>query len=246
VVNFATPNIPGASDLYNKIAAKVAEKDTNVLSKLESTASELKAQLETDLEDLKSKILAMIPELPPTAPINLQAEITSLLQLTPGSDSFNTKLASISQQFSSGLKSSGYELDKVISEGTSAVTNAAANIASGTSSVSPISALSAAVPNLELSPIATEAVEVAKAALQPIKDSLKELASKFEEDMTENELEALYGDGYARETLSDESTSLASKLKSSAEAFGKRVERLGKEFEEAAGQRRQDAEFMDT
>ena len=247
MVDFTTPNLPGFSEVYNTVAKKVDEIEGKVLdsTNLTATASSLTSTLSTDLTDLKAKTLSMIPELPSLPSVNLQSEITSLSQLTPGSTAYITKLDSINQKFGSGLKTAGYDFNTVISDGASAITNAQSNLLSGASSVSPISALSAAIPNLELPPGSLEAIEKAKAALQPIKDGFKELATKFEEDISENDDEGVYGDGYARDTLDKEITALASKVKSLALNFGTRAERFAKELEAASAQRREDEEFVD-
>ena len=55
MVNFTTPNLPGASTVYNAIASKVDSIEKDVMSKLEVDASVLASSLSTDLTDLKAK-----------------------------------------------------------------------------------------------------------------------------------------------------------------------------------------------
>jgi hypothetical protein len=238
VVNFATPNIPGASDLYNKIAAKVAEKDTNVLSKLESTASELKAQLETDLEDLKSKIMAMIPELPELPSLNLQAEMTALSSLVPGTDGYASKLASIGTSFGDALASSGYSLDTIVSDSASAISSAASSLAAGLSVVSPSSALASKIPNFELPSGAVKALEVAQASLQPDKDAIAELASVFSADKTQDIAKAIFGDAVARESLEKKAAALKTKLEPLVLKFEAKAKRIEQQYKQANAETR--------
>ena len=105
MVDFISPNLPGASALYNKIAAKVHEIDTKLLisANLTSSASDMKAMVEADLIDLKSIVEGMIPELSTAPTLNLQAEITALSSLTAGSSAYTAKLASIGTSFGSAI-----------------------------------------------------------------------------------------------------------------------------------------------
>jgi len=194
MVDFTTPDLPGASAVYNKIASKVDAVEKSVMGKLESTASDLKAALEPDLLDLKTKTQGMIPELSTLPTLNLQSEISALSGLSAGSDAYAAKLATLATSFGSSISAGGYSLDSIVSAGASALSGAASALAAGTSAVSASSALSAAIPNFELPAGATEAVELAKAALQPDVDVVKEAASKFSTDESVDEVKAVYGD----------------------------------------------------
>ena len=185
MVDFKTPDLPGASDVYNKIASKVDAVEKSVMGKLDSTASVLKSSLEPDLLDLKAKVQGMIPELPTVPSLNLQSEITALSNLTVGSDAYTAKLATIGTSFGSAITAGGYNLDSIASAGASA-------LAAATGS------LTAAIPNMELPPGATEAIEIAKAALQPDVDVVKEEASKFSNDESVDETKAVYGDAVSK------------------------------------------------
>jgi len=196
MVNFTTPNLPAASAVYNKIASKVDSIEKDVMGKLESTASDLKASLEPDLLDLKAKTMSMIPELPSLPSLNLQAEITSLAALSPGSGEYASKLASIGTSFGGAISTGGYSLDSIVSDGASALAGA-------------VGSLSAAIPNMELPPGATEAIEVAKASILPTIDAVKEDASKFSTDETVDEVKAVYGDVVSKKEQASVQTAAA-------------------------------------
>ena len=227
MVNFTTPNLPAASAVYNKIASKVDSIEKDVMGKLESTASDLKASLEPDLLDLKAKTMSMIPELPSLPSLNLQAEITSLAALSPGSGEYASKLASIGTSFGGAISTGGYSLDSIVSDGASALAGATGS-------------LSAAIPNMELPAGATEAIELAKAALQPDTDVLKEAASAFSTDKTVDEVKGIFGDAFATNTLADSAKSLASAAETAGNTFNGRAERLAKELKEVQRQERLD------
>ena len=85
MVDFTTPSLPGASEVYNKIAQKTDEIEKTVKDGLDATASALTSTLNADLVDLKAKTKDMIPELAATTPVNLQAEVEGLLAMSPNS-----------------------------------------------------------------------------------------------------------------------------------------------------------------
>ena len=228
MVDFTTPSLPGASEIYNSVAKKVDEIEGKVLdsTNLSATASSLTSTLNTDLTDLKAKTLAIIPELPTTPSLNLQAELTALTGLTPGGNQYINKLSSITNSFGSGITASGLSLDTIVSDASSAISSATSALADGTSSVSISSALSAKIPNFELPPGATEAVEKAKSSLLPIADGLKEAASSFSEDDAEDLVTGIFGDAKAREKLASDMAALESRLKPHAEAFDAKIKAL--------------------
>ena len=232
MVDFKTSDLPGASELYNKIVAKADEIFKYVMSKLNIDASVLTSKLKTDLEDLKSKVRGMIPELPTTPSLNLQSEISALSKLVAGSSAHAAKLASIKTSFGSAISSGGYDLDTIVSAGASAISGAASALAAGTSSVSASSALSAAIPNFELPPGATKAVEIAKASLQPAVDALKEAASPFSTDKTEDLVKGIFGDAVATESLESDMAALAAKFELLASKFGAKAARLEQQLKE--------------
>ena len=227
MVDFSIPNLPGASAVYNKIASKVDSIEKDVMSKLEVDASALAGSLTTDLLDLKAKTSSMIPKLPSLPALNLQAEITGLAALAPGSGAHAAKLASIGTSFGGAISTGGYSLDSIASVGASALAGATGS-------------LSAAIPNMELPAGATEAIELAKAALQPDTDVLKEAASAFSTDETVDEVKGIFGDAFATNTLADSAKALASAAETAGNTFNGRAERLAKELKEVQRQERLD------
>jgi len=230
MVNFTTPNLPGASAVYNKIASKVDLIEKDVMGKLEVDASVLAGSLTTDLLDLKAKTASMIPELPSLPSVNLQSEITSLAALAPASGAYAAKLASIGTSFGGAISAGGYSLDSIVSDGASALKEAA-NIAAGdipslTGGLPTLSSLSAAIPNMELPAGATEAIEIAKAALQPDTDVLKEAASAFSTDESVDEVKGIFGDAYARKATSNNASDLIAQAEAAEKAYDIRVKRL--------------------
>jgi hypothetical protein len=219
MVNFTTPNLPGASDIYNKIASKVDSIEKDVMSKLEGEASVLASSLSTDLMDLKVKTGDMIPELPSLPAVNLQSEITSLAALSPESGEYTVKIASITTSFGSAISAGGYNLDSIVSDGISSLAGATGSLA-------------AAIPNMELPEGATEAIELAKASLLPDKDAVKEAASTFSTDETVDELKGIFGDAFATNTFDASVAALDIAANTAVNTFNSRDERLAKELKE--------------
>jgi hypothetical protein len=237
MVDFKTPDLPGASAVYNKIASKVDEVEKSVMGKLESTASDLKAALEPDLLDLKDKVQGMIPELPTLPSLNLQSEISALSGLVAGSGAYAAKLASIGTSFGSAISSGGYNLDTIASAGASALKEAssiaAGGLASLTGGLPSVSSLAAAIPNMELPFGATDAIEIAKASMQPDTDVLKEAASAFSIDKAEDLVKGIFGDAIALETLESDMAALEAKIKPYAEAFEAKAKRWDQQLKES-------------
>ena len=240
MVDITTPNLPGANELFNTIVQKVESIDTTAISNMTADASGVVSQLKTDLTDLKAKTGAVLPELPTTPPINLQAELTSLNSLAPTGAAYAEKLSSITSNFGSSLTASGYNLDTIVSDASSAISDASSAIAAGTSSVSTSSALSAKVPNFELSPGATEAVEKAKATLLATAPALKELAHSFSESVTQDDTKGLYGDKFARDTQASNLQTITNNLKTFGEAFAKKADALNEEIKRRNAEQREE------
>ena len=227
MVNFTIPNLPSASAVYNKIASKVDSIEKYVIRELEGDASALASSLTTDLTDLAAKTKDMIPTLPSLPAVNLQAEITGLAALSPGSGEYIAKIASITTSFGSAISTGGYSLDSIVSDGASALKGATGSLA-------------AAIPNMELSAGATEAIEVAKASILPTIDVVKETTSKFSTDKSENSLKGIFGDVFATNTFADSAKALASAADTAVNTFNSRAERLAKELKEKQRQERLD------
>jgi len=226
MVDFTTPNLPGANALFNAVAAKVESIDIAAVANKSKDAADVVDKLKADLEDLKAKTGLVIPTLPTLPSLNLQAELTALTGLTAGGNQYISKLSSISNNFGSGLTAGGFSLDSIVSEASTTLASAATALSNGTSSVSLSSALSAKLPNFELPPGATEAIEKAKASLLADLPSLKELAHSFSESITADETKGLYGDKLSREAMESNLSSLASNLESAVFKFNAKAKRL--------------------
>jgi hypothetical protein len=163
MADFKVPNLCGASPEFNAIQTKFESMMTSAIDGLEVDASALKATLDTDVTSLVSDLKAMIPDLPALPDINLQAQLTSLSGLTPGSGQHNTLLADLTTKFGSALTAGGFSLDTLVSDAASALTGGGN--------------LCAAVPNFEVPAIGGDAVEKAIGVLQPALDSVKEEVS---------------------------------------------------------------------
>jgi len=238
MVDFTTPNLPGANALFNAVAAKVESIDIAAVANKSKDAADVVDKLKADLEDLKAKTGLVIPTLPTLPSLNLQAELTALTGLTAGGNQYISKLSSISNNFGSGLTAGGFSLDSIVSEASTTLASAATALSNGTSSVSLSSALSAKLPNFELPPGATEAIEKAKASLLADLPSLKELAHSFSESITAEEPKGLYGDKLARETQASNLSSLMSNLESAGKAFGAKARRLEEKLKQTNSESR--------
>mgnify|MGYP000507076047 CR=1 FL=1 len=95
--------------------------------------------------------------------INLQAQITSLSGLIPGSAQHKTLLANITTKFGSALTAGGFSLGTLVSDAKSAITG-------GTD-------LCSAVPNFTVPAAGGDAVEKAIESKQATKDSEEEKPS---------------------------------------------------------------------
>ena len=108
----ASPDLNGALDEINKLKDKL-------LSSIDVDASELKADLETGLADLKSAFDKLEVELPEAPNVNFQAEVTSLINdidktTIQGIAAFNAKLASLKLDFGDTLSDKGINFDSLI------------------------------------------------------------------------------------------------------------------------------------
>ena len=163
MVDFSVPNLCGANTELNKLMSQYDDIKKLLFDKLEEAASDLADALGVDTDVLDVDLKKLVPKLPALPATNLQSEITSLLAMSPTSPGYVNKLADIASKFGTGLSAGGYNLDSLIS-------GAVSDLASGLD-------LCGNVPNFELPAGASQAVEKAKAALQPTIESEAEILS---------------------------------------------------------------------
>jgi len=220
MVDFAAPNLCGASPDFNKLMNQFDTIKSEIVSGLDVDASTLANTLNTSLTQLETDLRAMVPSLPTLPAVNFQAEVASLATIPTGSLGYINKLAQLTTQFGSSLP----DIEGAITSAIGAVT-AGGDVCGG-------------LPNLELPSGATEAVEKAKNSIQATAAALEEQAQSFSTDVSVDEVGALYGDQFSRDTLSSEITSLKSSLETAAKQFATKAEMLAAELSAAAAQAR--------
>tara|TARA_Y100000389_G_C17448360_1_gene513053 strand:- start:1800 stop:2489 length:690 start_codon:yes stop_codon:yes gene_type:complete len=220
MVDFAAPNLCGASPDFNKLMNQFDTIKSEIVNGLDVDASTLANTLNTSLTQLETDLRAMVPSLPSLPAVNFQAEVASLATIPTGSLGYINKLAQLTTQFGSSLP----DIEGAITSAIGAVT-AGGDVCGG-------------LPNLELPSGATEAVEKAKNSIQATAAALEEQAQSFSTDVSVDEVGALYGDQFSRDTLSSEITSLKSSLETAAKQFATKAEMLAAELSAAAAQAR--------
>ena len=118
----ANPNIPnlcGANPNLNGALSKIEELKDKLLSNIDVDASTLKSELEEGLDELKSAFDKLEVELPEAPAVNLQAEITSLINdidktSIAGINAFNAKLSTLKLDFGNALEEKGIDFDELI------------------------------------------------------------------------------------------------------------------------------------
>ena len=164
------PNLCGASPELDDILTKLEALESEITSQIDSAASAAAAAAATKVTTMKSALDDLALDLPELPPLNLQAELTSLLALPKTNIgeviAYTAKLANIETNFGTELTSSGKSL-------TTLVTDATAALSGGGD-------LCAAVPNFEkVADGSAPAVEKAAAVLQAAVATLAEEPSKI-------------------------------------------------------------------
>ena len=143
MADFKTPSLAGASLEFNEVLGKFDSIKSEVVAGLELDASALAATLNTSvLGDLTSKLKNLVPELPELPNVNLQSEMSSLLDIDQGTLAgqleFATKQAELKTKFGEGLTAGGFDLDTLVTSADSAQTaalTATSNLTSATSAL---------------------------------------------------------------------------------------------------------------
>ena len=143
MADFKTPNLAGASPEFNEVLSKFDSIKGEVAAGLELDASTLANTLNTSVvEDLKGKLGDLVPEIPELPNVNLQSEMSSLVNIdqntVAGQLEFATKKAELKTKFGDGLTAGGFDLDTLTTNATAAqaaASTAASNLTSATSAL---------------------------------------------------------------------------------------------------------------
>jgi len=122
MVDFNNANLCGASPELNDVLGKLDAAKTEITDAIDSIASEASAafgEAQNELKALTDKLQSI--EIPTLPKLNLQSEIAGLISTPPGSPAFIQSLAKIKTEFGDDLKSSGLELDGLVSSATAAI-----------------------------------------------------------------------------------------------------------------------------
>ena len=116
---FNIPNLCGASPELNASLDEINKLKEKLLSNIDADPSDLKADLESGLADLKGAFDKLEIELPEIPNVNFQAEVTSLINdidktTVEGFAAFNIKLASLKLDFEETLSDKGIDFDSLI------------------------------------------------------------------------------------------------------------------------------------
>ena len=222
MVDFAIPNLCGASLDFNKLASQFDSLKNILSDNLETDPASLASLLSTSLIDLELNLREMIPKIPTTSTVNFQAEVTSLAGLVPGSTVYLNKLELIKSQFGSVLP----DIDSLI---TSAL---AATLLGGD--------VCSTLPNLELPSGSVDALEKAQNSLQANAPGAVETIQSFSTDVSVDDITGIVGDAYARAQISEATEELVSVFDNAKKTFSSREERLAKELKVVQIQKRLD------
>jgi len=125
MANFKTPNLAGTSAEFNSVLNTFDSIKSIVVAGLEAEASVLVAILTVSVVgDLASQLGDLVPDLPELPNLNLQSEMSSLLDIDQstlaGQLEFANKKAVLEFQFGEGLTAGGYDLDTLTTNATAA------------------------------------------------------------------------------------------------------------------------------
>ena len=165
MVDIATPNLAGASEVFNGFAKKLDAVKDSMLAGLEVDASTLASTMSADLTSLTTELRDFMPELPALPDINLQSQLSSLSGLDVGSSQYNTLLSSITDNFGTAVTASGSSLDSLVSDAASAVAGG--------------DTLSGVIPNMQLPALGGDVKLLADAIKQATEDAETEIVSSF-------------------------------------------------------------------
>ena len=144
MADFKTPNLAGTNAQFNSVLNTFDSIKSEVVSGLEAEAADLVATLTVSVVgDLVSKLGDLVPEIPELPNVNLQSEMSSLVNIDQstlaGQLEFENKKAALEFQFGEGLTAGGFDLDTLTANATAAkaaALTATTDIASATTALS--------------------------------------------------------------------------------------------------------------
>ena len=160
--------------------ADLKSKLTSQLGGNFTSASDLKSAVESQINTVTSGISGLLPEIPELPALSLQGELTSLaaidLSNPLGILDYQSKLASITENFGGALSASGFNLDSIVSQVAPAVSSATDALSGVTDSLSGVTdaasgALSSVTDSL------SGVTDAASGALSSATDALSGLTS---------------------------------------------------------------------
>jgi hypothetical protein len=184
------PNLCGASPELDDALTKLEDLESSLTSQIDAAASTAAATAASAATELKASFDSLSIDLPEIPPLNLQAEITGLLQLpltTLGEVlAYTTKLAEIDTNFGSELTAAGKDLTTLVSDATTALSGggdlckAVPNFEKAADGSGEASEKAAAVLQASTAPLAEElSVIVQNPNINASRDVLKTKFEKF-------------------------------------------------------------------
>jgi len=184
------PNLCGASLELDDTLTKLEDLESEITSQIDAAASTAAAAATSAVTEMKNALDGLALDLPELPPLNLQAEITSLLALpktTLGEVlAYTSKLANIETNFGTELTSAGKSLTTLVTDATSALSGggdlcaAVPNFEKAADGSAPAVEKAAAVLQAAVAPLAEEPSKiVANPNVEATRAALKEKTEKF-------------------------------------------------------------------
>ena len=137
-MDLISSNLQATNTKFNSILSGLESTKADALANLETAASTATSAISSQLESVTGDLRSLVPEGFSVPNVNLQGQLQSLSGLTDVTQSANL-LSSITADFGDALSASGFSLDTLVSDASSA-------FGSGDT-------LSGIVPNFERSPL---------------------------------------------------------------------------------------------
>ena len=141
-------SLPCGTNLdFSSLTDATADLKSEILSKLGgsgtfTSASDLKSAVDSKINTLTSGVSGLLPEIPELPALSLQGELTSLaaidLSNPLGILDYQSKLASITENFGGALSASGFNLDSIVSQVAPSVSSATDALSSATDALSSV------------------------------------------------------------------------------------------------------------